>query len=284
MKELNKPSVSYQDTFFACTGSIVSSVEKDNTESHFAQLEVLAYSYQNNPFPSCLNAYVPLSNVSDEYVVLGNLTKGYLKRLYSYHMVERKFGSDKYDEILALANERCPYCGGIGFATTLDHYLPKSKFPQFSVFPLNLVPSCKDCNTGKNNSINMEQEKLTLHPYFDYEIFSATWIEANIDTIAPLTISFSTNFPEDWSPLKVARATNHFKDYRISRIYSIMAADEIALIKSFRSSYMRNLSQFDFRSHLEAMSLQQRFPNDWRSILYKALANSDEITGGFDWL
>ena len=32
---------------------------------------------------------------------------------------------------------------------TLDHYLPKSKYPSLSINPLNLIPICNKCNKTK---------------------------------------------------------------------------------------------------------------------------------------
>lgn len=42
----------------------------------------------------------------------------------------------------------CPYCS-IGAIKQLDHYMPKEKFPEFSVMDMNLVPCCSDCNADK---------------------------------------------------------------------------------------------------------------------------------------
>ncbi|TPJ42888.1 HNH endonuclease signature motif containing protein [Mesorhizobium sp. B2-7-1] len=59
----------------------------------------------------------------------------------------------------------CPFCGGLGHTWTLDHYLPKANFPAYSVNPSNLVPCCRDCNSGKNASFGAELHEQTLHPY-----------------------------------------------------------------------------------------------------------------------
>ena len=54
-----------------------------------------------------------------------------------------------YDEIkLAPRNSICPLCAQ-RVVSTLDHYLPKSRHPAFAVTPLNLIPSCTDCNKAK---------------------------------------------------------------------------------------------------------------------------------------
>ena len=47
------------------------------------------------------------------------------------------------DLLKRISVARCPFCG-ISESSTLDHYLPKEQYPEFSVFPKNLVPSCAE--------------------------------------------------------------------------------------------------------------------------------------------
>ena len=63
---------------------------------------------------------------------------------------------------------RCPLCG-ISESSTLDHYLPKERYPEFSVFPNNLVPCCALCNTRKRDRILLENTDIRafLHPCYD---------------------------------------------------------------------------------------------------------------------
>ncbi|MBP5100033.1 hypothetical protein HUS93_29320, partial [Pseudomonas protegens] len=60
----------------------------------------------------------------------------------------------------------CPFCGGDG-ARTIEHYLPQTSYPEFSIFSLNLMPSCGDCNRKRNASNAYGAPIKLLHPYFD---------------------------------------------------------------------------------------------------------------------
>lgn len=60
----------------------------------------------------------------------------------------------------------CQNCT-IDSANTLDHLLPKSKFPEFVVNPKNLIPCCSTCNSYKLNSINDDGKDLFLNLYLD---------------------------------------------------------------------------------------------------------------------
>jgi 5-methylcytosine-specific restriction endonuclease McrA len=61
----------------------------------------------------------------------------------------------------------CPMCGS---PTTggLDHYLPRSAYPEFSIMAANLVPACTHCNSGMkgNTYLGVSPERF-IHPYFD---------------------------------------------------------------------------------------------------------------------
>ncbi|WP_053161421.1 HNH endonuclease [Streptomyces caatingaensis] len=64
------------------------------------------------------------------------------------------------------ANELCPLCG-ISKVTTIDHQLLKGRYPLLAVVPVNLVPACRDCNTGKGEEAPATAEDQPLHPYYD---------------------------------------------------------------------------------------------------------------------
>ncbi|WP_057456983.1 hypothetical protein [Pseudomonas syringae] len=52
---------------------------------------------------------------------------------------------------------------------TLDHYLPKANFSEFSFFSQNLVPACDRCNNKRSNAFKgANAGERPLHPYFDF--------------------------------------------------------------------------------------------------------------------
>lgn len=62
----------------------------------------------------------------------------------------------------------CPACGEAGAPNTLDHYLPKGKYPHFCVTPYNLFPMCDACQTAKKEKTgDVANPRFFLHPYFD---------------------------------------------------------------------------------------------------------------------
>lgn len=63
-----------------------------------------------------------------------------------------------------LDRELCPYCG-IREPSEFDHYLPKSKFQEFSVFSKNLIWICHRCNHKKKE--HFSSNNRYLNTYFD---------------------------------------------------------------------------------------------------------------------
>ncbi|GAA3943846.1 hypothetical protein [Hymenobacter algoricola] len=61
----------------------------------------------------------------------------------------------------------CQYCGLNYGAKTLDHYLPKDIFAEFSTLALNLVPCCVDCNTLKDTAWLKGSEREIISFYYD---------------------------------------------------------------------------------------------------------------------
>ncbi|NJL19526.1 MAG: HNH endonuclease [Bdellovibrionaceae bacterium] len=89
----------------------------------------------------------------------------------------RSVNLDGYKSSWSSANHEvgvCPYCDGSRELPELDHYYPKSVFPQLAVSPWNLVPVCQHCNHqhhGKGSHPMLSEgesnpSKDWLHPYF----------------------------------------------------------------------------------------------------------------------
>ena len=110
-----------------------------------------------------------------------------------YHSGKSLFKFREYME--KLVERRCPICD-CSFAysqVTLDHILPKSKFPIFSITPINLVPTCYNCNMRKNNRIPSK----VLNPYFhDYFVFDYLTVKVEVNEREPFKSTIVINFKD----------------------------------------------------------------------------------------
>lgn len=69
----------------------------------------------------------------------------------------------------------CPLCGSLG-GRSLDHALPRSLFPEFSILRENLVPACTMCNTDeKGETYRGCRPERFIHPYYDRWASQPLW-------------------------------------------------------------------------------------------------------------
>ncbi|WGE54818.1 hypothetical protein NYR70_09300 [Actinobacillus equuli subsp. equuli] len=150
-----------------------------------------------------------------------------LYQLYDYfHSIRdlRKI----YDFLLNQSqHEKCPYCGGINEPNTLDHYLPRAKYAQYSILLRNLIPSCTQCNS---NHKSIHSNILFIHPYLDEEcIFNEQWIFAEITSIKKdnIKIEYECIPPEHWDRDLKDKVTGHYTTFGLSERYAICAKNEL---------------------------------------------------------
>ena len=168
--------------------------------------------------------------------------------------------------------------------STLDHHLPKARYPALAVTPINLVPACADCNRAKTDSIAKTREEQSLHPYFD-DVEDESWLEAEVVEGAPAALRFYVRPPDTWDELKIGRVRYHFRLFNLAALYASHAAEELVGIR-YRLTTLLDCGggAGAVREHLqeEAESRGAIKANSWQAAVYKALANCDwYCDGGF---
>lgn len=216
----------------------------------------------------------------DDPVVLSDLRKSELSKFYdTYFVPEDKPAREIYESLLNSAEEKCPFCGGIGTPRNLDHFLPKSQFPQFAVLPQNLVPSCRDCNMDGNPVGYAEKaEEQIIQPYLDDDkFFLEQWIYAsynkNIYDLDPGCFTYFTTPPAKWSDIDKKRIEKHFFEFNIARRYSTRAAEHLGIALS-QVRFLKNkpgLDDDDIKAFLQNSVDSTPFPNHWQKGMYQAL-------------
>ena len=222
--------------------------------------------------------------------VFKGITKEEFIKLYERYFVSPKkpLARKIYDEILASAKQKCPYCCGIGIPRNLDHYLPKTHFPKFAILPINLIPSCRDCNMdAKGDALILSYEKQLIHPYLDNaHFFLDQWIDISFssDTLNSRTEFFYfVNPPTEWNELDKERVKNHFKECNLDERFSTQAVSEfltlIDQIDEMRTEGLSddNIAQYILEPALRSSCYSQ---NHWKKVLMmgikKIILNKNE--------
>lgn len=164
----------------------------------------------------------------------------------------------------------CPACGEAGAPNTLDHYLPKGKYPHFCVTPYNLFPMCDACQTNKKDKTgDAANPRFFLHPYFD--MFIANQVIA-LSIEPPFT---TPTF--DLSP--VADLTAPQKNLVGCHIRELDVVPRYA--RFFRNEYQRllklvnqlRIADLDVQEHLMSFRDRAATPttNAWEHVFFAAV-------------
>ncbi|MDM1737542.1 HNH endonuclease [Acinetobacter towneri] len=246
MKRLAKPNYDFGDVIDLCIDGIANTQSiKMRITSNKVNLLLDANLYDSAINQGVIYTYSPLIRFHDKMCIRS--TKDDYEKLYTQYFVPTaKKTRVIYDEILTSAKGDCPFCGGIGDPTNLDHFLPKAEYPQFSIYPSNLVPSCRDCNMGaKKVGYAKSAEEQTIHPYLDKQIFfEEQWITAdyiadsNLDQ--PGEFRYYVNAPSNWTDIDKARVEKYFDDFKLASRYAKQATSSL---KSKLRSIKRELDR-----------------------------------------
>lgn len=200
--------------------------------------------------------------------------KEQLKSLYSTPPVALNF-------IEALRNSirgACPVCGRDALGT-LDHYLPKSTYSEFSFYSKNLVPCCDRCN-NKRNALTRGgvAGERPFHPYFDnFAVnrilsvqFEPDWRAPRLTPI-PFNITGEELATVSWHIENVIRPAG-IDEYLVD-LWGAMVSElhlifpEVVTIDDLK----REILQYERYERIVTFS-----PNSWRSAFYHGLASNDE--------
>lgn len=176
---------------------------------------------------------------------------------------------------------KCPYCR-VDTAATMDHYLPKEKFPEFSFLPINLVPCCSRCNSIKGERWIFNDNRIFINYYFDnldIENFLKSKIKYKKDAIKTSTnikYSLETGDIQDKDLSKTIES--HFFELELLDRYNELVGEELSNIYT---SVMK--SDYSLDEHIRAIRNEFNVKkeiygdNHWKVVLYYSILESDYI-------
>jgi hypothetical protein len=284
MKQLKAPSFSASDLFDDCVQEISNAALKARL---VAQKPGIVYEYASYDAHSKTQTWSSLPRARhgrENANIVGDLTKAELVDLYKTCMVKSKGPArKKYDQLKLAALDECPYCGGCGELIasegigTLDHFLPKARYPAFSVLPINLIPACATCNTGMGSNFPTNPNLQPLHPYCDAaHFFDEKWTSLAVSEENPVVVSFGVALPDHWNDKDGQRVLQHFEDCKLRSRYRKKAAPDLSSIIDQRKTAFRNHTPDAFRAGLMSVASNADLPiNGWKRTLHQGLAESD---------
>ena len=174
----------------------------------------------------------------------------------------------------------CPYCS-LDTNPDLDHFLPKSVFPEFSLHARNLIPICTPCNRKKQNAFKANGGRIFLHPSAEPS-GNAKVIEAVLTFKASaVKVNYQIDDGGKLSSAELERVKQHYVRLGLSARYSRRAHSHLASMKASVIGKDRSVVFRILQEKINTASVGEPI-NGWRPALYRAIANAKITT--LTWL
>lgn len=267
MRKLDRPIEDYADVYDDC----ISNFNSANLTLSYRNAKTVVMDAGERFDQLMLQNRLYTYAASD--LISPGITKAEMVKLYTQKLSKSgHLARNHYDSIKSGA-QRCPLCAVRG-VTTLDHYLPKSEHPIFAVYPLNLIPACRDCNTDKLANVAAMHSEETLHPYYD-DIDADEWLMATVEHTNPISFLFFVAPPPNWSVDMFSRVQTHLNVFKLHSLYSYHAAEELSNIQATLENLSNNGAPGDVAAHLMDgfISRLRNQRNSWQTAMYRAMAH-----------
>lgn len=183
----------------------------------------------------------------------------------------------------AYYSRKCPYCWYKSLEENIpvEHFLPKSKFQEYSLLSLNLYLCCSDCNRLKWDHWENDA-RSTLNPYID-DLYEKDFlrIQINLDN-SKIVVSVGINEDCWLSSDETSLLKRHFNKFKLTdRIEKHANTDIWKIVEDIsRSKMMNDLDHIDINTHLKILYRQYKvstWNNAFLTVLYKYFIENPEV-------
>ncbi|OZD11052.1 HNH endonuclease [Rhodococcus sp. 06-156-3C] len=162
-------------------------------------------------------------------------------------------------------------------AITVDHFLPKSRFPEFSILYFNLLPVCSECNNNKRDRIFSPKIRFG-HPYVTQDLVEELpWLDCVVGIQdSEVTIKFrilksADYFDELQDAFTALKLERRYQALAIQEVYNIVDEVNNLGVPAIVARGAIDLSR-------RAVVLEMRYGHDyWKVPLLKALDRCDDF-------
>lgn len=177
----------------------------------------------------------------------------------------------------------CPFCSEPGRPNTLDHYLPKSEYPEYSILSKNLVPMCDICqgSDAKGSKVlDSNDKRMFLHPYYD----EIKGLEILVLEICPpyekgTNFRLKVNSSIDDGELKKL-CVRHVEELNIDKRYrEYFSSQYVRLKKLVRMMLSEGMSSNKIKNELISFYRERLITgiNYWDTIFYKSILSNNDL-------
>lgn len=170
----------------------------------------------------------------------------------------------------------CPYCGNPTIPDTLDHFIPKDKLAEYSIYPNNLVPQCQSCAPIKSNKYFSHANDLVMfaHPFYS-RLLDNVIIEI-ISSLDEGKVNFQVKFSTRTDNVQEQRAIIlHIISLKVKERILVYCDKEIKKwIRKLKNTNF-NIEQVLHARYSEHDLHEAR--SNWEFVLYRSLLENDSV-------
>ncbi|MCR9171534.1 MAG: hypothetical protein NXI10_03515 [bacterium] len=244
----------------------------DRLETYYEDIDILFEEY-NKLFKENKLHTVIASTVEDQQ-------KSDLLDLYHYdnkRIQALKTLVTTIDDNRAL--NTCQNCT-VRIVESMDHQVPKNDFPEFSVHPLNLFPSCEKCNKKKGKYWRTETGRLFLNLYLD-PLPEAQYLFCNVSVEdEKVEAHFELRNNECISTELFQLLKSHYDRLELCSLFSLSCGTVISRM----ATYIKNHSDMLSIEQMQSITLKSNQDekniygqNHWEFILQDTLITSEDF-------
>ena len=209
-----------------------------------------------------------------------------LQQLYS-------FSNSKIQELLRAvtttkSNRKrsvCPNCT-VGEVNSFDHVLPQGEYSEFIVNPLNLVPSCSNCNSRKSKSFVKGGKKLFLNLYIDrIPIYQYLYAGITVKGLLDLDIRFYLSQPAGMDSDMFNLISSHYTKLNLLARFCDYIDDTVTEFENSITPYLSLLPRTSIDDCIKEILQKDKSLygiNHWRCVLKESLFNNKDYMKRFD--
>lgn len=196
--------------------------------------------------------------------------KNQIIKLYTQKFENKDSVGRKYYNIILSNTSKCPICG-YGPVCQLDHFIPKTMYPQLSITPNNLIPICGFCNHEKNDTFKFKYDEIPFHPYF--EEMPETWLECKINFNVGTILNYELYCGKNDS-IYAKKYRSHLSAFNLEVTFCSFSAAMLDDIASMHFNLLNmNVNGDELRKSIieEKRSAEKNDTNGYKAVLYRAL-------------
>lgn len=166
----------------------------------------------------------------------------------------------------------CPYCNINSSNDTIEHILPKSIYPEYSIFSKNLIPCCSKCNNLKRDKLKNEKNwKFATYNFYEDNIPNKDWLKAKIEVLnsAP-SIYFSISEEAD------DLFRNHITTLKLLERYQLDSNSIFAEVQSLAKDQLCKNDFITLCTQMYNAKCKTHGYNNHAALIYKAMSQSKE--------